>query len=70
MKFTIRDLFLVTVIAAVSATAGTLVGFLAGDARQIERLRTEESARFMDQFRIKSLEQELERAGIPIPDKD
>lgn len=74
MKFTIRDLMLVTMIVAAasasSAIVGSLVGYLIGEARHREILEMERSNRFWDQVRIKTLEENLKDAGIPIPKKD
>ena len=64
MKFSIRDLLLVTVIVAL------VLGWAFDHWRQGQILGQERSERFWDRRRIETLEQELKEAGIPFPKKD
>jgi hypothetical protein len=73
MKFSIRDLLWLMALLG-TAAASAVLGFLVGDGRKRMILEMENSTmkieQFMDRDRIESLEDELKKAGIALPEKD
>lgn len=73
MNFSLRDLLWLLTLLVTSVVTGVF-GFSMGDMRKRTTLELENAAmkseQFMDRGRIEALEDELKRAGIPIPEKD
>ena len=73
MKFSVRDILWITALFGTAAIS-TVLGFWLGDARKRTTLELENSTmrieQHMDRGRIETLEGELKKAGIPLPEKD
>jgi hypothetical protein len=73
MKFSTRDLMWIVALLG-TAVISIVVGFRLGDSRRRTILELDNSTlrleRHANHGRIESLERELRKAGIPLPDKD